>query len=95
MSYETTFTFVFVAILVAVVGGFFLGGLGLMIAIVLLGIGVLSAAADAAAGHSPHAAEPPHPTRYACPGCGADAYFGQPFCPECGAALPAAGKFQA
>ncbi len=95
MSYQSTGAFVLVAILVAVVGGFLFGGLGLMAAIVIMGIAVLSASGDLEARLSPHPAEPPHPTRYACPGCGADAYFGQPFCQQCGAALPAAGKFQA
>lgn len=86
---------VFVGILIAVVGIFFIGGFALLVAIIFIGIAVTVVEGELANRFAPRSTEPPHPLRYACPSCGGDAYVGQGFCPECGAALPAAGKPEA
>ncbi len=88
MTYDVTPALVFAAIVVAVVGVFFLGGLALMISIVLLGIAVLAVSGDLQARSNPPSTVP-HPTRYACPNCGGDVYMGDTACASCGAKLAA------
>lgn len=85
---------VFVGILIAVVGIFFIGNFALLLAVVLIGFAVTVVEGDLESRFAPPTTEPPRPLRYACPGCGGDVYVGQGFCPDCGAALPAAGKPQ-
>lgn len=87
MAFETTTALVVAAMLVAVVGGLFLGGFGLMLSIVILGIAVLAASGDVQAMLSPRPPIVPHPTRFACPSCGGDAYMGEAVCSACGAKL--------
>jgi hypothetical protein len=72
-------------IFVAVIGWFLFGGLALMFAVVLLGIGLLAVAAETGIG--PRATQPTGPVRYACPGCGGDVYTGQAVCRACGRSL--------
>lgn len=95
MPVETSSVLVFVAVLVAVVGGTLLGGLGLMAAIVILAFAVLALSGEVQSKLSPPLKEPPHPMRFACPSCGGDAYAGQAHCSACGAALPTAVPTQA
>lgn len=87
--YEIPFYLGLIAVFVAVIGIFFFGGLALIAAIVLIGLAVMAVAAEVDVKRLPHAPEPGRGFRYACPGCGADVYGGQTFCPECGKPLPA------
>lgn len=79
-----------VAGIVAAIGILLLGTLALVLALVLFGIAIITLAGEVEGLRQPTSKEPPHPMRYACPGCGGDVYAGQPFCPDCGRALPAA-----
>ncbi len=88
MATDVTPILVGVAILVAVLGVFFLGGFAFMISIVLLGLAVLAASGEMQARLNPRP-NVPHPLRYACPNCGSDAYAGEAACATCGAKLPA------
>ena len=90
MGTSAAYGFAFAAVLAAVFGSLFFGGSGLIVAIVLLGLAVMALAAETDARTTPRVTQSPGPFRYACPGCGSDVYAGQPTCPECRSALPAA-----
>jgi len=88
MGTGSVYGFAFAAILVAVIGVFFFGEPAIVVAIVLLGIGVIALATEMDVLTTPLVPQPPPPLRYACPGCGGDVYAGQLTCPECGHTLP-------
>ncbi len=71
-----------------VIGVIFFGELALIVAVILLGLAVIGVTAMTFPASG--APEPPHPTRYACPGCGGDVYMGQAVCHACGRSLIAA-----
>ncbi len=88
MSTSPAVALAIAGIVVGVFGIFFFGILALIIAFVLIGIAVVALAAEVEGLLNPVPKEPPHPMRYACPGCGGDVYMGQATCPECGHVLP-------
>ncbi len=88
--YEIPFYFGLAAVFVAVFGIFFVGELAIIAAIVLIGAAVMMIASEVDVKRLQTAPEHRRGFRYACPGCGADVYGGQAFCPECGKPLPAA-----
>ncbi len=65
----------------------FFGILPLILAFFLLGMAIIIVAGEVEALRNPPAKEPPHPMRFACPGCGGDVYVGQAVCHACGRSL--------
>ena len=72
-------------ILAVLIGVYFFGELALTLAIVFLGVAVIAHTMQTST--APQVTEPPHPLRYACPGCGGDVYMGQAVCHACGHSL--------